>query len=94
MTVTISIYELSPRFVFFGESGHCARFSLWFLVDWSDGLRLSMGKLAFQFREYLQLQGRETCSSYLRQKKERYVSIGRTQGPLMEPKDSKGGEIS
>ena len=100
MTVIMSTYEVSPRFVFFGESGHWARFrhwarfGHWILVDWSEGLCLSTRKMIFQFRENLCLQRRETRSGYLRQKKERYVSIGRTWGPLMETKDSKGGRTS
>lgn len=87
MTATISTISIS-----FGESGHWARFSHWILVDWSEGLYLSIKKLAFQFRECLWLQGRETCPSYRRQKKESYVSIERAQWPLMEPKNGKSDQ--
>lgn len=50
-TITISTYVVSPRFVFFGKSGSWATFSLWILVDYNEGLCLSIRKLAFQFRE-------------------------------------------
>lgn len=42
----------------------------WILMNWIEGLCLSTRELVFQFRENLGLQGRETHSGYLRQKKE------------------------